>query len=164
MLSNLPQRQANAEEAYQELYDYVSLLRREFEDAIYNLDSDNISELNATVIRTAISGARIELAYNGITSYNDANQLHGIVYDPASANARFRLYYQGENYLEAAKFTGAGGLYLSSYGQGMLMYNNAFGYTQPLGVWDFSMCTGVYGLEDKGYATKEWVEENFAPL
>lgn len=136
MLSNLPQRQANNDEAYQDLYDYVSMLRREIDDTLYNLDSDNISELNASIIRTAIKGARIELQFNGITSYNDLNQLHGLCYNPSSPNAEFLLYYNDVEYFNIKYYDI--GLRLAAFQHDILYYHMTLNEVWTSGVWDCS--------------------------
>ena len=168
------------------LYDQYIALRRELEDMLYHLDSDNIREINAEIVnvfnlnadnivagtidaevidvvninadnitagtltgitvQTGISGKdRIVLNKNGIRSYNEDNDLHGIYYDPASIYAQFRLYHEGSNYFEIERLSG--GLYMYAFNTPILLFYDLANLTQPLGDWDFSYCDMVYGFK-----------------
>jgi phage minor structural protein len=96
------------------------------------------------LIRTASSGARIELNSNGIRSYKTGSTLHGLYCDPSSIYAQFRLYYEGVNYFEIERLSG--GLYLSAFGNDMLGFDNSVNTSKPMGEWDFSSATGIYGI------------------
>jgi hypothetical protein len=120
------------------------------------------------LLRTAVSGSRMEITEGGIKSYNSSGQLHGLYYDPAAAYANFKLYYNGNVYFEIERMPDASGLLISAFGNQILGFNNGTNLVIPRGEWDFSTTTGVYGLEAKGYAIdseiRQWVEDNFQPL
>ncbi|MHB1394990.1 MAG: hypothetical protein ACYCYE_18425 [Clostridia bacterium] len=142
MFGEISQMTGNPQEDIVALYDQYVALRRELNDIIYNLDSENISELNATIIRTAASGARIELKANGIISFNGNNQLHGLVFDPSAADADFSLYYQGTEYFKVKRYDI--GIGLSAFGNTFLYYHNVLGAVWTNGVWDCSAASFVY--------------------
>lgn len=97
MLNSLPSLQGNTNKDLIDIYDYLVALRRELNDMLYNLDSDNVREINADVvnvinlnadnivtgtltgitIRTGETGTRLELTQNLFASYNDDNEKEG---------------------------------------------------------------------------------------
>ena len=50
MFGRMPQLSGNDKEDITALYDYIIALRREFDDMLFNLDSENIREINAEIV------------------------------------------------------------------------------------------------------------------
>jgi hypothetical protein len=238
MFGRMPQLSGNDKENITALYDYVTALRRELNDMLFNLDSENIREINAEIVnvynlnaanikantimsnvnmiigsgnnvfkadpkgiylgdahfedapfsvdmegnlyaesatiegifRTGMTGARVILNNNGITSYNSSNNLHGLQCNPSSIYPEISLYRNGSE-IFTAKAMNDGSLGLEGKGH-TIFYSD--GYTvETVQDFDFSL-SDVTGLEDSGYASQyfvdraiedvmDWVEDNFEP-
>ena len=227
MLGNMPQITGNDKEDILALYDQYISLRKELTDTLFNLDSENIREINAEIVnvynlnaanikantimsnvnmiigsgnnvfkadpkgiylgdadfedapfsvdmegsliaenatilgifKTGETGARVILNNNGITSYNSSNKLHGLQCNPSSIYPKISLYRNGSE-IFTAKAMNDGSLGLEGKGH-TIFYSD--GYTvETVQDFDFSL-SDVTGLEDSGYATRNWVMENFEP-
>jgi phage minor structural protein len=135
-----------------------------FEDAPFSVDMEgNLYAESATIegiFRTGMTGARVILNNNGITSYNSSNNLHGLQCNPSSIYPAISLYRDGSE-IFTAKAMNDGSLGLEGKGR-TIFYSD--GYTvETVQDFDFSL-SDVTGLEDSGYATRKWVEDNFVQL
>jgi phage minor structural protein len=115
--------------------------------------------LTGKYIRTAASGARIELKSNGISSYSSGSTLHGIVFDPASADADFKLYYGGDEYFKVKHYTD--GIALLAYENYFMRYITASNEVWPLGDW-YCGFASFKDLTDgtSWYATQAWAAQS----
>lgn len=119
--------------------------------------------VTGATIKTAQTGARIEITNAGIKSFNASNELHGIVFDPAAADADFKLCRNGDEYFKVKHYLD--GIALLAYGNYLLRYITEDNEIWPIGNWycgfaNFQDLTDGESL----YATRKWVEDNFQPL
>lgn len=85
------------------------------------------------IFKTAPTGTRIEITAGGIKSYNAANQLHGLVFDPAAVDADFALYYNGVEYFKIKHYID--GIALLAYGNYFLRSVTVANEVQAIGNW-----------------------------
>ena len=76
------------------------------------------------IFKTGEDGeARTVIDGNGIQSYNDKNQLHGLVSNPDNKHADFALYYNGSEYFKI--YNPIGGATLFCNGNAILRMNGS---------------------------------------
>jgi len=111
-----------------------------------------ISILGPTItgglIRTAASGARIEISGNGIESFNSSNQRHGI--NAAPGNAAIDLYYNGSQKYGASYNPVDGKVHMFGNALDPFLYTNG-DFSDPKGTWDFT-AAAVSGLNNYALA------------
>ncbi len=132
-----------------------------FEDAPFSVDMEgNLYAESATIegiFRTGMTGARVILNANGIVSYNSSSNLHGLQCNPSSTYPEITLYRNGSEVF-GAKTMNDGSLSLDGKGK-TIFYSD--GYTvETVQDFDFGF-SAVSGLDGSGYATQDWVTENF---
>jgi hypothetical protein len=107
----------------------------------------NGATITGGTIRTAASGARLELTSGIFKGYNSSNQLHGIYVDPTSY-VDFILYKNGSEFFKI--YDNVSDLDIKAFGDLILTYADAVGRTYPKGTWDFS-ASSVSGLTTDTY-------------
>jgi hypothetical protein len=101
--------------------------------------------MTGSTIRTASSGARIELTSSDVfRCYNSSNQLHGLYIDPSSF-VDLILYKNGSELFKV--YDGVTEIELRTYGSNTMLTNNG-STTYTYNTWDFSLAT-VTGLSVK---------------
>jgi phage minor structural protein len=104
------------------------------------------STITGGTIRTAASGARLELTSAGIRGYNSLSQLHGLYVNPSSVYPGISLYRNGAEIFRVESLND-GTASIEAGGWSMLDSNGSVVTTYQ--DWDFSFST-VTGLD--GYA------------
>ena len=111
---------------YQSGYDghkYVfELYNEQGKRTVYMDDNGNLTICG--IFKTGEDGeARTVIDGNGIQSYNDKNQLHGLVSNPDNKHADFALYYNGSEYFKI--YNPIGGATLFCNGNAILHMNGS---------------------------------------
>lgn len=112
------------------------------------------STMTGGTVRTAASGARIEISGNGIENFNSSNQRHGI--NAAPGNAAIDLYYNGSQKYGASYNPVDGKVHMFGNALDPFLYTNG-DFSDPKGTWNFTNAA-VSGLNNYALANHDHSE------
>jgi hypothetical protein len=132
------------------------------------IDGEGNGIITGGTVKTAETGARVELSGNSLKTYNAQNQLNGLVTNNSTGTNYGDVFFydSGVKVLEFYNNLTGGGFTLQPVGSAALGLGSPGKIVVAKGDWD-CFGAGFADLKDENgnaYATQAWVAANFSPI